>query len=393
MAAGDDAQTAGACFGGGGMNRKAMAGAVVTVLVVAGALFYYFTHRTAALVYSGTVETREIQVGSKVGGRVTEVAVEEGQMVKAGAVLVRFEVDELKSQRAQAQAEVEQAKADLSKLQRGYRPEEIAQAEATAREQHAMYEAAKSGPRVQELQQAQADYDAAVADAKNAQINYERMQTLVRGETVSKQQYDDALAKRDSTAQKAESVRQHLKMLQEGTRKEDLQAAEQRYLQAQAAADMMQRGYRKEDVESAQGRLSQAQGHVNELDARLREAELDAPADGVVETVSVRPGDLVPAGRIVMTMLEPSQLWVKIYIPETELGRVKLGREASVEVDSFRGREFTGHVNQISSQAEFLPRNVQTRDDRQHQVFGAKVYLDNSDGVLKSGMSATVRLQ
>jgi multidrug resistance efflux pump len=375
------------------MRRNVVVGAVASLLVLAGVLVYYFTHRTTALVYSGTVETREIQVGSKVGGRVIEVAVEEGQTVKAGALLVRFEVDELKSQRAQAQAEVEQARADLSKLERGYRPEEIAQAEATAREQRAMYEAAKSGPRVQELHQAQADYDAAAADAANAEATYRRMQMLIRGETISKQQYDDALAKRDATAQKAESARQHLKMLQEGTRKEDLQAAEQRYLQAQAAADMTRRGYRKEDIAAARGRLAQAEARVKELDARLREAKLDAPADGVIETVSVRAGDLVPAGRIVLTMLEPSQLWVRIYIPETELGRVKVGQTATVEVDSFRGKEFAGRVGQIGSQAEFLPRNVQTRDDRQHQVFGAKVYVDNADGVLKSGMSATVRLE
>jgi multidrug resistance efflux pump len=319
--------------------------------------------------------------------------VEEGQMVKAGAVLVRFEVDELKSQRAQAQAEVAQVQADLNRLQRGYRPEEIAQAEATAGEQRALYEAAKSGPRVQELQQAQADYGAAVADAANAEATYKRMQMLIRGETISKQQYDDALAKRDATAQKAESARQHLKMLQEGTRKEDLQAAEQRYLQARAAADMMRRGYRREDVDAAKGRLAQAEARVAELAARLREAELNAPADGVIETVSVRTGDLVPAGRIVLTMLETSQLWVRIYVPETELGRVKLGQAAEVEVDSFRGMRFTGHVGQIGSQAEFLPRNVQTRDDRQHQVFGAKVMVDNPDGVLKSGMSATVLVQ
>jgi len=375
------------------MNRKLMVGTAMVLLAIVGALVYHFTHRTTALVYSGTVETREIQVGSKLGGRVTEVAVEEGQMVKAGEVLVRFEADELKSQRAQAQAEVEQAQADLNKLQRGYRPEEIAQSEATAREQRAMYEAAKSGPRVQELQQAQADYDAAVADATNAETTYKRMQMLVRGETISKQQYDDAVAKRDATAQRAESARQHLKMLQEGTRKEDLQAAEQRYLQAQAAADLMRRGYRREDIDGARGRLAQAQARVKELDARLREAELYAPAEGVIETVSVRAGDLVPAGRIVLTMLEPSQLWVKIYIPETELARVKVGQTAAVEVDSFHGRAFTGRVQQIGSDAEFLPRNVQTRDDRRHQVFGAKVMVDNPEGVLKSGMSATVRLQ
>jgi multidrug resistance efflux pump len=94
-----------------------------------------------------------------------------------------------------------------------------------------------------------------------------------------------------------------------------------------------------------------------------------------------------------MTMLESTQLWVKVYVPETDLGSVRVGQQAAVEVDSFSARQFAAHIEQISSQAEFLPRNVQTRDDRKHQVFGVKVRVDNPDGVLKSGMSATVRLR
>jgi multidrug resistance efflux pump len=146
-------------------------------------------------------------------------------------------------------------------------------------------------------------------------------------------------------------------------------------------------------VEAARGRLAEAQGRVAELDARLREAELSAPADAVVEVVSVRPGDLVQAGRIVITMLEASQLWVKVYVPETDLAHVRVGQKATVQVDSFSGRAFEGHVGQIASQAEFLPRNVQTKSDREHQVFGVKVYVDNAQGLLKSGMSARVRLE
>jgi HlyD family secretion protein len=375
------------------MKRRVIIGVVAAAIVVAGVLVYVLTRRTESLVYSGTVETREIQIGSKVGGRVTAVAVDEGQVVKAGMPLVRFESDELKAQREQAQAQVEQAQADLSRLERGYRPEEIAQTHAAEGEQGALLEAAKKGPRVQELEQAQADYAAAQADAVNAEATFKRMEMLVRGETISRLQFDDAQAKRDTTAQKAESLRQRLALLQAGTRKEDLEAAEERYRQAQAAAELMRRGYRKEDVAAARGRLAQAVARVNELEVRLKEAELDAPADGVVQVVSVRSGDLVAPGRIVVTMLEFSQLWVKIYVPETELGRVMVGQTGAVEVDSFAGREFAGHVEQIGSEAEFLPRNVQTRDDREHQVFGVKVRVDNADGVLKSGMSATVRLR
>jgi len=343
--------------------------------------------------YSGTIETREIQIGSKIGGRVTQVPVEEGQIVKAKTVLVRFECDELKAQRSQAQAKVEQAQADLDKMLRGNRPEEIAQSDATARAQKASLDAARNGPRRQEIDQAQADFSAAFADASNAEITYKRMEKLVATDTISRQQFDDARDKRDGAAQRAESARQRLALLQAGTRPEDLRAAEDKYKQAEAAAILAHKGFRKEDIEAARGRLAETQGSVAELDARLREAELTAPSDAVVEVVSVRPGDLVPAGRIVMTVLEASQLWVKVYIPETDLAHVRLGQHATLRVDSFGNRSFEGHVGQIASQAEFLPRNVQSKSDREHEVFGVKVYVDNAQQVLKSGMSATVRLE
>ncbi len=342
--------------------------------------------------YSGTVETREIQIGSKVGGRVTEVGVEEGQVVKAGTVLVRFECDELKAQRTQAQASVVQAQADLEKMLRGNRPEEITQAVATAHAEEAALEEAHNGPRRQEIDQAKADYAAASADATNAASFYRRMEELEKSDIISKQQFDDARDKRDAAAQKAESARQRMVMLEAGTRVEDVNAAEAKYNQAQAAAVLAKKGFRREDIEAARGRLAEAAGHVAELDARLKEAELTAPADAVVEVVSVRPGDLVPAGRIVMTMLENSQLWVKVYVPETQLAHVHLGQRATVKVDSF-GHPFDGHVGMIASAAEFLPRNVQTKSDREHEVFGVKVYVDNAQQVLKSGMSAQVSLE
>ena len=376
------------------MKLKLVLGVLVVVSAVAAIfLLHPWSRGQAPLVYSGTVETREIQVGSKVGGRVTAVGVEEGQSVKVGAMLVQFDVDELRAERAQAQAQVQQAQAELDRLQRGYRPEEKAQTLAAAAERGAVLEAAKNGPRPQELAQAQADYGSAQADGVNAEATFKRMEMLVRGDTISRLQFDDARAKRDSTAQRAESLRQRLALLQAGTRAEDLRAAEERYRQAAAAAALMQKGYRKEDVDAARAALAAAAARREELDVRLKEADLQALAAGVIEVVSVRPGDLVPPGKIVLSMLESTQLWVKIYIPETEVGAVKLNQAAAVEVDSYPGRNFSGSVQEIASQAEFLPRNVQTRDDREHQVFGVKVRVDNADGVVKSGMSATVQLR
>jgi HlyD family secretion protein len=374
-------------------RRLVLAGiAVAALLAVIWGVSTWITHRSH-YEYSGTVETREIQIGSKVGGRVTEAAVEEGQLVKAGSVLVRFECDELTAQRAQAAAALEQAQADLDKMVRGNRPEEIVQAEATARAQKAALEEARNGPRRQEIEQAKADYKAAAADATNAEVFYGRMEKLVAADTISRQQFDDARDKRDAAAQRAESAQQRLALLEAGTRTEDLNAAEAKFTQAAAGAALARKGFRKEDIGAARGRMAAAQGRVAELDARLREAELRAPADAVVEVMSVRPGDLVQAGRIVITMLEASQLWVKVYVPETDLAHVRVGQKATVRVDSFGGRAFEAHVGQIASQAQFLPRNVQTKSDREHQVFGVKVYVDNPQGALKSGMSARVRLK
>ena len=374
-------------------RRLIIAGVAAAILIAAIWLVFAWQAHRSRFDYSGTIETREIQIGSKIGGRVTDVPVEEGQVVKAGATLVRFECDELKAQRAQAEATLEQAQADLDKMLRGNRPEEIQQAEATARAQQAAFEAARNGPRRQEIDQAQADFSAAEADATNAETTYKRMVKLIATDTISRQLFDDSRDKRDAAAQRAESARQRLALLQAGTRVEDLNAAEAKYKQAEAAAVLSRKGFRKEDIDAARGRLDEAQGHVAELDARLREADLTAPADAVVEVVSVRPGDLVPAGRIVITMLEASQLWVKVYVPETDLAHVRLGQHATVRVDSFGNRSFEGHVGQIASQAEFLPRNVQTKSDREHEVFGVKVYVDNAQQILKSGMSATVRLE
>jgi len=382
------------------MQRKPILIAIVAALILLAALLWYFlARRSTPLAYSGTIETREINIGSKIGGRVTNVFVEEGQQVPANAPLVTFDAPELQAQRDQAQATVVQAAADYNRLQHGNRPQEIAQADATLHENAALLQEALNGPRPQDIRQAQADFAAAKANAVDAASTYDRMQPLAAKDIISKQQFDSYTAQCNNTAQLAESARQRLAVLQAGTRTEDIQAAHQRYKQALAADQLSHAGFRQQDITSGKGRLTQALAHVAELDASLREAHLLSPADAAVETVSVRPGDLVPANQIVITLLEPSQLWVKVYVPETDLSHIHAGQSANVTVDSLRNasdgsaRHFTGHIQEINSTAEFLPRNVQTRDDRQHEVFGVKVHVDNPNNVLKSGMSATVTLQ
>ena len=376
------------------LTRKRLTLAIIAVaLLLAALLVYFLSCHAAPLVYSGTIETREIQIGSKIGGRVTAVNVEEGQSIPANAPLVTFDAPELQAQRNQAQAAIVQAAADYNRLQQGNRPEEIAQADATLREREALLQEALNGSRPQDIAQARADYAAARANALDAAATYERMKPLAEKDVISKQQFDSYTAQRDNTAQLARSAQEHLSLLKAGTRAEDIRAAQARYQQALDADHLMHRGFRHQDIQAGKGRLTQAQARVAELEASLAEADLRSPTAALVETVSVRPGDLVPANQIVLTLLESDQLWVKVYVPETDLSRLKIGQPANVTVDPLGDRTFNGHIQEIASAAEFLPRNVQTRDDREHEVFGVKVHVDNPDGVLKSGMSATVHLQ
>lgn len=375
------------------MKRRRIVVAISIAVTLIGAwIIVAYLQRRAAQAYSGTIETREIQIGSKVGGRVLSVPIEEGQQIRAGTLLVRFESEELRAQRDQAAAAVVQAHADLDRMLHGNRPEEIEQAEAAAHAEAAALDEARNGPRAEELRQAQADYAAAQADAANADVFFQRMQRLITGDIISRQQFDDARDKRDAATQHSESARQRVALLQAGTRSEQLRAAEARSHQANAAALLAHKGFRREDIDAARGRLAQAQGHLAELEARLREAELTAPADALVETVSVRPGNLVPANQIVATLQESSQLWVKVWVPETRLARIHVGQHAHVQIEGL-SQSFSGSVQQIAAQGEFLPRNVQTSDDREHLVFGVKVHCENPDGILKSGMTATVHFE
>jgi HlyD family secretion protein len=146
----------------------------------------------------------------------------------------------------------------------------------------------------------------------------------------------------------------------------------------------------EKNVEAAQMRVTQARAQLADVDAQLAEMEVKAPTDSVLEVLSVKVGDVLPANREVATLLLPEHLWVRVYVPEPWLGLIKIGDHVRVRVDSFPGKDFDGVVEQVNRQAEFTPRNVQTVEDRIRQVFGIKVRLPNADDRLRAGMAADV---
>jgi len=344
---------------------------VVVALLVVGGLSAAFAWRSKGadgLAASGTLEARNISVGSKVGGRVSRVLVREGDRVEPNQLLVIFDSAELEGQLLQAQGRVEAARANLAKILRGSRPEEIAEANA-----------ASNGYREAELAQARADLERSRADRANAERELGRMEQLAGAGVMAQQALDNA---RDRYRAEEAKVRSF---------ENAVAAAEGRLNAAKAVADKTQRGFRIEDIAAARAELTLAEGQLKEAEARWAEREVRAPAAAVVETMDLRPGDLLSANSPVAQLLEAAQLYLMVYVPETQIGGVQIGKTAQVRVDTYPNQTFQGRVEQIKQQSEFLPRNVQTKEERVHQVIGVKLRVENPDNRLRAGVSADVQ--
>ena len=362
------------------MNRKRLILILVSAAAVAAAaLATNWFRRDAALQGSGTVEARDIRVGSKIGGRIDKVLVREGDRVQPGQVLITFDDKEL-------QAALQQSHAAAQKAQRGFRPEEIAEARASAAQAKADYEQRINGYRKEDIGAAQADLDRAKADEVRTHLDFARYEALAKKDLVSKQQRDTAEAAWRIATATTQNAQHKLDELRHGYRPEEIASALAHYQQTQATLEKLERGNRREDVDLAKAAYSYDE-------ARFRERQVVAPSAATVEVLDVRPGDLIAPNTPVATLLEADQIYIRIYIPETEIGLVKIGQAAEVRVDSFPKKVFDGEVEQINQQAEFLPRNVQTRDERVHQVFGVKVRIKDPSGRILAGMAADVKLK
>jgi len=361
------------------MNRKRL----VVIVLIAAALAVtvyaagWFRH-DSALQGSGTVEAHDVRVGSKIAGRIDKVLVREGDRVEAGQTLITFDDKELL-------ASLQQARAAAEKSVRGYRPEEIAEARAAVEQAKADFEMHKNGYRKEDIDAAEADVQRAKADEARTHLDFDRYESLAKKDLVSKQQRDTAEANWKVALAQLDSAQHKLAELQRGFRLEEIAGSEARYHQTLATLEKYEHGNRREDVEAAKAALAYDE-------ARYRERQVVAPSSAFVDVLDVRPGDLVAPNTPVATLLEPDQIYVRIYIPETELGHVKVGQDAEIHVDSFPNKAFAGVVEQINQQAEFLPRNVQTREERVHQVFGVKVRINDPSGQIRAGMAADVKL-
>jgi membrane fusion protein YbhG len=313
---------------------------VIIAVIIAGLLYYFFTQDKKEgndfIKISGNIETTEVDVGFKIPGRIVSRFFEEGDWVNQGKVLAKLDDEDLRNRLEVARATLMSAQARLSKLLAGSRPEEIRQAEAN-------------------LHQAQSDLG-------NKQIQYERVKGLHERGVVAKEAFDNA-----ETSYKIA--------------KAAVQAATENY-------QLVKEGPRKEDIEDARAQVDQARASVKLNETQLSYTTLYSPISGVVLVKSGEIGEVVNPGTSILTLADIENVWLKAYIPETDLSKVKWGQEVIVTTDLRPQKKYRGRISFISSQAEFTPKQIQTEKERVTLVYRIKVDISNTDRELKPGMPA-----
>jgi HlyD family secretion protein len=290
---------------------------------------------------SGNVEITSVEASFRIPGRVVERLVDEGEQVHAGQVIARLDDSTLSKEVSLRQADVHAAEAVLAELVAGSRTEEIGQAEAVL--------------------------SRAEAEATRADADWKRVRNLFEREVVSRRDLDNARAATDSA--------------RAGVR------------QARETLALARKGPRRERIDQGRARLHEAKAALAIARENLSYAILTSPLPGMVMAKHVEPGEQVAAGTPIVTIGDLAHTWVRAYIGESELGRVKLGQKARVSIDSYPGKQFPATVSFIASEAEFTPKSVQTATERVKLVYRVKITIPNPAGTFKPGMPADAEIE
>ncbi len=430
------------------MRRRPPIVAIVLVLIVLGVGYYlYSTGNLPGLspssmaedsgIVSGFIESEQVKIETEMSGRIAALPVDEGDSVKPGQMLVQLDLALVNAQLAQAQSAVEAANAQLTqiqntprasdvsaartaltaaqqnydKLKAGATESDLAAAQAAVNAAQQNYDRVRAGPTADQLAQLKAQVTNAQAAVDQAQSAYDKaggasnpnigmlpqslaLQQATNGYQAALAAYRDAnthpttseLAAAQAQVDQAQAALARLT-----PDAAQLAAARAQVDQAQAALDRLTPT--ADALAVAQTQVKQAQAALAVLQVQASKLTVASPTDGIIAQRMVSVGELAAAGSplLILTQLDPVTL--TIYVPETRLGQIKLGNEVNVQVDSFPERVFKGQVVYIAPQAEFTPRNVQTKEQRVNTVFAVKLQIANADGALKPGMPADASLQ
>ena len=381
---------------------------VIFVVLLAGvALLVYYGQRKVRqgeLYYSGTIEATQSHLAFQTGGRVSSVTVKEGQAVVNGQLLAELDPAELRSRLEQAKANLEksvktreQAEALLRVTEKTL-PAEEARAEAAVRALASQLDELKAGSRIQEVARAKQAMQSAASVMEDAKRNAERYESLFRKGTVSEKERDAVRLRYDTALREYERSRETYDLAQEGSRPETIRTAEARLAEGeallkQARSNLGRIETARKEAEAAHAVVAAARAALDQAAIQLDYTRLMAPRTGVITSRSIEPGEVVTPGREAMTLSELATVDLKIFVDETQIGKVKPGQKAEVRVDTFPERTFAGTVTFISPEGEFTPKIIQTMKERVKLVYLVKVSIPNPAYELKSGMPADAWLR
>ena len=295
---------------------------------------------------TGYVEATEVRVAAEVGGRVLEVAVDEGARIQPGVLIARIDPTDLQLALQRTRAERDGADAQLRLLQAGARPEDLRQAEA-------------------QLQAAEADGRAARAELESASADLARFEALLSANAGSRKQRDDAATRREQAAAR-------------------VNGADERARASREALGRLRAGARRQEIDAARARVGAVDAQIASLEKNLADTRLVARVGGIVTTRLVDAGEMIAPGAPAVVITDLDHAWANVYVEEPYVPRIRLGDSVQVLTDA--GQRLPGRVSFVSPRAEFTPRNVQTANDRAKLVYRIKVAVDNREGVLKPGM-------
>ncbi|MCL4792975.1 MAG: HlyD family efflux transporter periplasmic adaptor subunit [Bryobacteraceae bacterium] len=382
---------------------------IVLVLAVAGVFAWrHFSGSEAdgVLRLSGNIELTEVTLSFKMPGRLVELALDEGDEVRAGQVLARLDREELERGLEREQAGVRLAQSMLVQVRTGIEFQrealdgELALRGAELRAAEARLTELEAGSRPQELEQARAAAAEARTQHEQAAADWERAQRLFKNDDISAQQRDQFRTRFDATRAALERAEQTRALVQEGPRREQIEQQRAAVERARAAIRLAEAGRidlrrRQEEVAARAADVQRASAQEGVLTSQLSDRVLESPVDGVVLTKAAEAGEVLAAGAAVVTLGDVDKPWLRAYINQSDLGRVRLGMPVAVMTDSYPGKRYQGRVTFISDEAEFTPKQIQTQEERVKLVYRIKVEMENPNRELKSNMpvDAEIRLQ
>jgi HlyD family secretion protein len=380
---------------------------ILFLLLAAGAGVWAFRGMNrqpdGRIVVSGNIELTEVTIAFKTAGRLIERTVDEGDPVKKGQIIARLDRDQLSAQReresagllssegqlAQAQTALEWQKATLAA--------DIEQKRADLAAAEARLAEMRNGARPQEKQDARAAVEAAQAEADRAKKDWERAQPLFQKDDISAAQFDQYRNRADATQAALKSAKEREGLVLAGPRTEQIDAQTAQVERARALlkmseANTLEMKRREQELTTRHAEAARSKANLTLIDTQLSDTIAASPVDGVVLVKSADVGEVLAPGTAVVTIGDIDHPWLRGYINETDLGKVKLGSKARVTTDSYPGKVYDGKVTFISSEAEFTPKQIQTQQERVKLVYRIKIELDNSRHELKSNMPADAEI-